>query len=283
MKLTLMIEASAGTIAQILANLPDDASVTIGEPAPPAPPMPGPVVAPPVATAPPAPPVMPQPPAPPVAAADDDGPVNANAPSTDNRGFPWDERIHASTKGISATGEWRRRRGVDDVTFAAVEAELRSRVTTAPPPPPVTTAPPPIAAAPPPPVMPPAAPVVAPLEPPPPPTMTAPPMPVAVPPMPANPEPVPMVSAEPVATTAIDPTLPATVSLDFNAFMAHIAGQMGKMDGAGQPLINAGYLANVTARLGQQFGFTLNAITDIASRPDMIDAARTLIQTDQRW
>lgn len=59
---------------------------------------------------------------------DDTGPVNTTAPELDSAGLPWDERIHAKTKGQKADGTWKRGRGVDDATVAAVEAELRARV-----------------------------------------------------------------------------------------------------------------------------------------------------------
>jgi hypothetical protein len=118
----------------------------------------------------------------PVAATSDDDSDDGDAGTIatipgqlDKNGLPWDERIHARTKVITASGEWRRRRGVDDATVASVEAELRSRGAppALPPPtlPPVAAAPPPMAAPPPviaapPPVA--VAPVVA--APPPPPT-----------------------------------------------------------------------------------------------------------------
>ena len=44
---------------------------------------------------------------------------------TDRNGFPWDNRIHSSNKQTTADGVWRKRRGIDDATVAAVEAELR--------------------------------------------------------------------------------------------------------------------------------------------------------------
>lgn len=45
-------------------------------------------------------------------------------PVTDKSGLPWDERIHSSNKKLTAKGEWTRRRGVDDITFETVKAEL---------------------------------------------------------------------------------------------------------------------------------------------------------------
>jgi hypothetical protein len=108
-------------------------------------------------------------------------PVPAPAASTspaqelDSDGMPWDARIHASTRTKTAKNVWKKLRGVDDGTVAAVTAELRTLVSApkvaaftplnaatpaAPPPPPppqaATAAPPPppqaiTAAAPPPP------------------------------------------------------------------------------------------------------------------------------------
>lgn len=46
----------------------------------------------------------------------------------DSSGLPWDERIHAGTKGINADGTWKRRRNTSDDVFDAVTAELRALV-----------------------------------------------------------------------------------------------------------------------------------------------------------
>lgn len=43
----------------------------------------------------------------------------------DKNGLPWDERIHSSTKALTATGEWRKKRGVSDALVTQVENELR--------------------------------------------------------------------------------------------------------------------------------------------------------------
>lgn len=42
----------------------------------------------------------------------------------DARGFPWDERIHASSKAINADGTWKKRRGVNPKEVEQIEAEL---------------------------------------------------------------------------------------------------------------------------------------------------------------
>ena len=44
----------------------------------------------------------------------------------DNRGLPWDARIHASTRTKCKTGEWKNLKGVDKNVLATVEAELRA-------------------------------------------------------------------------------------------------------------------------------------------------------------
>lgn len=94
--------------------------------------------------------------------------TGSNVVERDAKGLPWDERIHSSAKSKNMDGSWKKKKGVDDVTLAKVEAELRGVATTvqAPlaPPPAVTT------------------PVAGPVIPQP---QTAPPGPVAPPPLPA--------------------------------------------------------------------------------------------------
>lgn len=77
----------------------------------------------------------------------------------DKDGLPWDGRIHAATRTKTAKDVWKKKKGVDDATIAAVTAELRAvqaankaaehkPLNTAPPPPAaVNAAPPPPAAA----------------------------------------------------------------------------------------------------------------------------------------
>jgi len=61
-----------------------------------------------------------------------DSPVELDEPDCspdielDKRGFPWDERIHASTKAKNADGTWRARKNVDKALVSEVEAELSS-------------------------------------------------------------------------------------------------------------------------------------------------------------
>ncbi|WP_082806148.1 recombination protein RecT [Marichromatium gracile] len=44
--------------------------------------------------------------------------------AVDARGIPWDERIHSSSRGRTADGSWRRKRGVDPMTVERIEREL---------------------------------------------------------------------------------------------------------------------------------------------------------------
>lgn len=71
----------------------------------------------------------------------DDEPTNDAPPATDKNGLPWDERIHAGTKALNADGTWKKRRGVDDATVAAVTAELTGAAPTPAPQPEPTPAP----------------------------------------------------------------------------------------------------------------------------------------------
>lgn len=57
-------------------------------------------------------------------------PLNTNAPAVDSAGFPWDERIHASTKTIKADGTWTKKKGATPPVVAAVEAELKAKMGT---------------------------------------------------------------------------------------------------------------------------------------------------------
>lgn len=47
----------------------------------------------------------------------------------DVRGFPWDSRIHATTKTKLKNGEWKKLRGVEEVLVRQVEAELKQSMT----------------------------------------------------------------------------------------------------------------------------------------------------------
>jgi len=49
--------------------------------------------------------------------------VDSAAPDVDSAGYPWDERIHASSKARIADGTWRLKRGVDDPLVQQIRAE----------------------------------------------------------------------------------------------------------------------------------------------------------------
>jgi hypothetical protein len=63
------------------------------------------------------------PPAPPVP------PTPISGIEVDDAGYPWDGRIHASSRAKTTDGAWRKRRGVDDVMVAAIEAQLKQTMT----------------------------------------------------------------------------------------------------------------------------------------------------------
>lgn len=78
---------------------------------------------------PPAAPTMPAPPPAPVVVAPA-APAAPMSPASgvvlDSKGLPWDPRIHASTKAVIPSGEWKAKRGVEPALVAQVEAELRA-------------------------------------------------------------------------------------------------------------------------------------------------------------
>lgn len=49
-------------------------------------------------------------------------------PATDAKGFPWDERIHSSSRKFNADGTWRYRKNVSDDMKQGIEAELRALI-----------------------------------------------------------------------------------------------------------------------------------------------------------
>ena len=200
---------------------------------------------------------------------DETGPINANAPAVDSAGLPWDERIHSSNKATTDKGAWRKRRGVQDATVTAVEAELRARQ---PAPQSATGIIPQPVMQPQPMPMPVQQPVMQPA-----PVMTMPaPQPVM------QPQPMPM----PVQQPVMQPQPQAGMTMDFPTFMQALSGQMQKRDAAGMPLIDTDYLARVTSEISTGFGAPLGVITDIVSQPraaEMIVYAVQCMQRDGKW
>ena len=243
MKLTLMIEDSAATIAAVLAALPGGTEWTpeptktidmgVGGT------VPNSIVEP---------------------DADDNGPADANAPTVDDAGLPWDERIHSSNKKLTAKGLWTKRKGVDASTIASVEAELRGG---APVPMEMPDRPIPFPTAMP---MQPISMAAAPL------AMT----PQAAPAMPTATAAPAMPTAMPAATAPAMPVIPsaepaASSTVTFPTFMATISQQM-----------QAGVISEDELKwVADQIG--VSVITDCAAQPEKIDNALALFRQYGKW
>jgi hypothetical protein len=188
--------------------------------------------------------------------ADDEGPANANAPSVDSTGIPWDERIHSKTKATNADGTWRKKRGVTDMAIAAVETELRQRTAAA--------------------------------------------SGMYMPQQMQQPAQMQMphqqVPQHPQFTQQVQPQfvqqqqpqfvqqpVQQSTQLDFNGFMQHLTQQMQKRDVAGNPLIEANYLASVCQRLSAMIGKPITNITDVNGDPQAIAQTVAIISADGRW
>lgn len=209
-----------------------------------------------------------------VVAGDDDdgGPANPAAPGVDSNGLPWDERIHSSSKALTEKGAWRKRKGVNDLTVTAVEAELRARAPNvaaalAPHIPPVTTGVPL-----PPPVIPGAPGVPA--------------VPMPMPPVPPLASPGPeaiMPHAPPVPVPAASQPGkpdPETVT-DFNKFMQLIAP--GLQTGA----YTAEYFGELCGKISVAANLNppMTAITDLSqpSYNHLVSYAAQLMRNDGKW
>jgi hypothetical protein len=279
MKLVLTIEASAATIAAVLTaidGVQGNVAITGTDSNGIAPPAIGTVPTPPVPLPVPQPVAVPSP-VPPVAADDDEAGDTAAAPGqTDGDGLPWDDRIHSNPPKLTGKGIWRKRRGVDDATVAAVEAELRAGAAPAPVPHPVQ----PIAAPAPVPV-----PHPVPVPPQPMPVQQPVPVPPAMPaPIPAMPvAPVAPVAAMPDAAALQEASNMASGDLTGAQFMQHIADLTKQVGADGQPRVHAEYLASLTAKIGEAYQVQLNMITDILAQPHMLKYAVQLMQADGRW
>lgn len=60
--------------------------------------------------------------------------VSSSASAVDSAGYPWDERIHSSSRATNQDGTWRYRKGIGNDVKAAVEAELRGQPASPPAP-----------------------------------------------------------------------------------------------------------------------------------------------------
>jgi len=161
----------------------------------------------------------------------------------DAEGLPWDERIHSSSKKKTAKGVWAKRRGGPSGAGLAA-IEAELRGETQQPLPMPTPAP----------VVPPMPAPVAPVE------------PVAAP----VPMPMPAPVAPPAPMPAPAPVAPVAEEWDFAKLMMHIGPKMGSV-------ITPEYLAQVVQRFG------LNAITDAATKPEVIGQLVAQFQVDNVW
>lgn len=183
----------------------------------------------------------------------DDGPVDTGAPEFDSAGVPWDARIHASSKATVTDGTWRARRNVDKAVIEAVTAELLGQ-----------QQPEPAAAPMPMPVMP-----VMPM-----PVVEA--QPEAMP-MPITPpvEPTPMPLPPPVEAVVPVTTGPITIP----EFMQHLSIQMTGPDAK----ITNEYLAEAVGKFNAAYGTTFVTVNDFFTAPDKLPALVQMITLDGKW
>jgi hypothetical protein len=58
--------------------------------------------------------------------------ITHSGQEVDQRGVPWDARIHSATKALTRDGSWRARRGADDTLVRQIERESRMSAPTIP-------------------------------------------------------------------------------------------------------------------------------------------------------
>lgn len=191
---------------------------------------------------------------------DEEDGADTDGSGTDAEGLPWDARIHSSSKKKTDKGLWAARRGgPKGEELAAIKDELRG-VTQVPMPLPVVE---PVALTPvpmPPPVI--EQPVAAVV-----------PMPAVMPPPVPMPQPVAAPAPEPVAAPLPLPTAAAPAAAeewDFAKLMAQIGPKMGTT-------IDPQYLAQVCQHYG------IGAITDTATKPELIGQLVAQFKADGRW
>lgn len=166
-------------------------------------------------------------------------PVANGATQLDKAGLPWDERIHAGSKSVTADGLWRKKRGITDELVASVEAQLRSLMSL-PSPAPVPTLPAPAAV----PAPPPANPIVAVAE-----------------PIPAAGNSVPVASANSAPAPAVDPKA---------AFVALVS--------LASSSIQAGKLTQAELQAACN-SVGVETLPLLANRLDLVPAVKTLIES----
>lgn len=178
-------------------------------------------------------------------------PVANVAPGeVDSSGLPWDARIHSGKKSKTETGTWRKRKGIGDDYFKAIEAELRARGIAA-----IHTGPTPVAM--------------------PSPTIVAGPTPTPTPV--AMPTPTPVAAPAPVPTPAPMPTpvptpAPAPVASSEPTFQSVMfAISQGMTNGT----ITNEYLSLVAQRYG-----LANNFGELQQRTDLVPQIWAQLQVD---
>lgn len=190
---------------------------------------------------------------------DDGGPADLNAPAVDKNGLPWDGRIHSSNRKLNGDGTWRGIRKTagqpDAAAIAAVEAELRARVSGA------TVAMQPVLQMPP---------------------MTQPtamqmPGPGVVMQMPPMTQPAAMQMQQPPAVQQVmqQPSQPAAI--DFPALMRNIGQAFQTPGSSGGMLMTPEYLGQLTQYL------QVSNISEVANDPNKIVMAANQMIADGRW
>lgn len=161
----------------------------------------------------------------------------------DDRGLPWDARIHSGNKKLTDRGVWQKRRGVQQAEIDAVEAELRNT--------PISQAPAPVNV----------------------PPVPGNPAPVAPAPQ-APAAPTPPAALVPPQQPAAAPVAPAPITRDFQGLMALISVLFKETK------ITPDYFQTLISRIGTPYNTTLTAITDIVAYPHMVEYAFQLLQAD---
>lgn len=191
----------------------------------------------------------------------------------DAEGLPWDERIHSSNKQKTEKGIWRRKRGLQDMEYDAIRAELLGQVTA-----PASVAPTPVPVAAPTPLPPPnSEPISAdsdipaflrrPATPEPAPVTIAPPPPFSVTHVPdVNDTPLPSF-APPTPPVAPPPTPAQPAVRDFQNVFDRI------QNGFKQGTCNAAYMPVLVEQIKQQYNVDIHAIPDIQGHQYLIDGA----------
>lgn len=183
---------------------------------------------------------------------------------TDVSGLPWDERIHSSNKKKTAKNVWTRRKGVSDLQFETVSAELRAKINAQSQIPQI--------------------PANVPVIPTPPIPQAAPVAPAGIPPVPQNPQIAPVAPvAAPVAPAhvpaPVPPAAPAAVAgqlaPNFPELMAKVQA-LFQSDMAGTQV----YLPALVARVSGHTGVPFGQLNDIKEMPDVVAIVLATIAAD---